>query len=103
MALVNKDSPYGNSIIYKCYVSDDIINQLRTKGELEIELLSKYEKKYAMTKIYDYGLDFPKEKYLFVESVNHIFFEKVNINLIYSIIPWIEYHLSKGVDQHNPK
>jgi hypothetical protein len=99
----NKDSPYGTDIIYMCNMSSLIATHIQDNGFIDVKLSTKPDINIPIkTKIYDHGIRALEQQYMVVESMNHIFFagnRQNKCDTIRSILPWIEYHLCKGVDQ----
>lgn len=99
-----KDSKYGNEVIYMCNVDKKVMDLIKTKGSMNIELFSKLDRRKTKAIIRDHGLrplDLDKQ-YIFIESLTHIFFEgsiEKKQHYVKLALAWIEYHLQKGVDQ----
>ncbi|MAF43660.1 MAG: hypothetical protein CMI54_05770 [Parcubacteria group bacterium] len=114
-SFTTEGSAYGWTGAYTCPMSKKLMNNLLGGNESEIQLRLLDDKKTKITaKISDHHL-VPSKKPLHtvVESLNPIFFDSsdparkktiTNFNkhcgsILRRFLPWIEFHLMRGVDQ----
>ena len=98
--LIQPNVAYNYTVVHKCKVPFDVFIKLKKEKKIGIKIrIPNTQHIVSETILYNKIMD-SKENYLLIESVNHIFFRKETIKeTIINIIPWIEYHLSIGVDQ----